>query len=268
MTRILPSCVAAILLLATLSEATPAPANAACTCMSPKRPACEMWWQTSAVFVGRAIRIRTVNEETADGLRVSKIVTLRVAERFQGASGEREIEVRTGAGGGDCGFDFRQNQNYLVYAARSALTGRLETGICTRTARVEDAAPDLEYLRGLADAEPVVSLYGMVYRDREAIPFGAELDRALDPGGPLPGVSIFIEGRRDSYQATADEFGWYEIEGLSTGRYEIRMEGPDADPDERWIFRIPLAPACIWHDVIAVPRKSEGPGQSRQPPGH
>jgi hypothetical protein len=222
-----------------------------------------MWWQTSAVFVGRAIRIRTINEETADGVRVSKIVTFRIAERFQGASGEREIEVRTGAGGGDCGFDFRQNENYLVYASRSPLTGSLETGICTRTATVEEAAGDLAFLRGLPDADPVVSIYGFAYRDREVPPFGTVLARPLDPGGPLANVEVFLEGRSGTYRTTTDEDGWYELEGLPVDRYQIHLEGPAADPLETWRLRVPLAPACIWHDIVAAPR---APQQSQQPP--
>ena len=257
--------VAIAMLLAVLpvGESMPSAATAApmCTCISPKRPTCEMWWQTSAVFVGRAVRIRTINEETADGQRVSKIVTFRVAERFQGASGEREIEVRTGAGGGDCGFDFRQNENYLVYASRSPLTGRLETGICTRTATAEEAATDLVFLRGLGEAEPLASVYGVAYRDRETPPFGALLDRPLDPGGPLGGVEVFLEGRDGAYRTTTDEDGWYQIDGLPVGRYSIRLEGEGTDPLEQWNLRVPLAPACIWQDIVAAPAVPE---QSQQ----
>lgn len=247
---------ALISLLVLLSGTPPERAAAApmCTCISPKRPACEMWWQTSAVFVGRAVRIRTVSEETIDGVQVSKIVTFRVAERFQGASGERELEVRTGSGGGDCGFDFRQNENYLVYAARSPLTGSLETGICTRTARIEEAATDLAFLRGLGEAEPLVSVYGFVYRDRETPPFGTVIERPLDPGGPLAGVEVLLESRDGSFRIATDEDGWYEFEGLPIGRYEIRLEGEGTDPLETWRLRVPLAPACIWHDIVAAPQ--------------
>lgn len=253
--RIAP-ILALISLFLLLAGMPPERATAApmCTCISPKRPACEMWWQTSAVFVGRAVRIRTLSEETVDGVQVSKIVTFRVAERFQGASGEREIDVRTGSGGGDCGFDFRQNENYLVYASRSPMTGSLETGICTRTARIEEAVADLAFLRGLGDAEPLVSIYGFVYRDRETPPFGTVLDRPLDPGGPLIGVDVLLQERDGSFRATTDEVGWYEFQGLPVGRYEIRLEGEGTDPLETWRLRVPLAPACIWHDIVAAPR--------------
>ncbi len=231
---------------------------AACTCMSPKRPTCEVWWQTSAIFVGRVTRIRTVSEETSDGRRVAKLATLRVRERWQGVQGEREVVVGTGAGGGDCGFEFEQGKTYLVYASQSTTNGRLETGICSRTALVEQAAADLTYLRLVETADKIVSLYGMVYRDRQALEPGTRADEQLDPGGPMPGVEITIQelttaGNGTAQTLTSDTEGWYEFDELRPGRYEIRLSGPDIGANDRWRFRIPVGPACIWRNIIVDP---------------
>ena len=63
----------ALVVFATLALAIPGPPSAegepstACTCMSPKRPVCEVWWQTAAIFVGRVTQIRTIEDETSDG---------------------------------------------------------------------------------------------------------------------------------------------------------------------------------------------------------
>lgn len=232
---------------------------AACTCMSPKRPTCEVWWQTSAIFVGRVTRIRTVSENTSDGRRVSKQVTLRVGERWQGLQGERDVVVRTGAGGGDCGFEFEQGKTYLVYAGQSTTSAQLETGICSRTALVEQAAADLAYLRQLETADKIVSLYGMVYRDRQALQPGMFPDDQFDPGGPLPGVEITIQeltadGSGTAQTLTSDTEGWYQFEQLHPGRYEIRLAGADIGANDRWRFRIPVGPACIWRNIIVDPR--------------
>lgn len=247
-------------LTASASPAPPTPAGAArCTCISPKRPPCEVWWQTSAIFVGRVTRMRTVTDETEDGQeRQSQIVTLRVQERWQGVEGERDVEVRTGAGGGDCGFDFRRDGVYLVYANASVLSGRLETGICSRTSPVEEAEVDLAYLRSLDDAEETISLYGMVYRERQTVPFGEEPDGPLDPGGPLPDVRVQLRGDEMSVSTRSDSEGWYEIEGLPEGTYDIHLEGPDIDTEARWRFHLPVAPACVWRNVIVDPLPLDG----------
>lgn len=233
----------------------PAPEAPRCTCMSPKRPACEVWWQTAAIFVGRVTDIESVTEEMDDGQEQrSKIVTLRVQERLQGLDREREVEVRTGAGGGDCGFDFQRNETYLVYANRSARTGRMETGICSRTALVDEAEADLAYLRSRDEADEVISLYGMVYRERQSVPFGESIDEPLDPGGPLPDVEVELEGDGIAWTTRSDSEGWYEFDGVPSGRYTIRLDGVEAIGEtDTWRFRLPFAPACVWRNIIVDP---------------
>lgn len=250
------SRLALLSILALLVGAAPAEAPAArCTCMSPKRPTCEVWWQTAAIFVGRVIDIDRVTEDLEDGgEKESKIVTLRIQERLRGLEREREVEVRTGAGGGDCGFDFQRNEVYLVYANESARTGRLETGICSRTAPAEEAAADLDYLRSRDDVEPLISLYGMVYRERQSVPFGEDLEGPLDPGGPLPDVEVVLEGDDTTWTTRSDDAGWYELERIPAGRYTIRLRDITAiGTDDTWRFRLPFAPACVWRNVIVDP---------------
>jgi len=227
-----------------------------CTCMSPKRPTCEVWWQTAAIFVGRVTRLRTVTE-VVDGAELVQIMaTLRVQEQWRGAEGRREVVVATGAGGGDCGFQFSLNRTYLVYANQSSRTGGYVTGICSRTALARTAEVDLAYLRNLETAAPVVSLYGMVYRDRQQLPTGTLLppNVRLDAGGPLPGVKVLLdvpEGENRTFLSDAD--GWFEIDNLGIGTYEVRLEAPQIENAARWRLRIPVAPACIWRNLIVQP---------------
>lgn len=258
-----PAVLAAAIALLWPHPATTDAGTPSCTCMSPKRPTCEVWWQTSAIFVGRVTSIRTVTEDTADGKRVSRRVTLRVAERWQGVQGQRDVVVATGAGGGDCGFQFEQGETYLVYGNQSSTSGHLETGICSRTSLVDDAADDIAYLRGLATADKIVSLYGMVYRERQAAAIGDDSGAPPDPGGPMAHVDIAIEDLTAAsitpvQTITSDGEGWYEFEGLSPGRYEISLRGTTIQENDRWRFRIPTGPACIWRNIIVDPLPRDG----------
>jgi len=232
-----------------------------CTCVSPKRPTCEVWWQTSAIFTGRVTKIDTVTEEADGQTRVKRLVTLRVQDRWRGLQGKREVVVATGAGGGDCGFRFDQNQTYLVYANQSAQTGRYETGICSRTSLLEDAAADLAYLGGIESARKTVSLYGMVYRERQTKMAGQDPDRYLDPGGPLADVEISLtDAAGDVHVMLSDADGWYEIGELTAGRYEMTLAGDGIDETARWRLRVPVAPACIWRNIIVQPSADLGSG--------
>ncbi len=266
MKRLRPLLAAALLALTPSSTGLGAPgvdsaAAARCTCMSPKRPACEVWWQTAAIFVGRVTRLDTVTEEVDGDTQIKILATIRVQERWRGAEGQRDVVVATGAGGGDCGFQFALNRTYLVYANQSSRTGRYETGICSRTSLARDAEIDLTYLRGLETADKVVSLYGMVYRERQQLPPGTDrsLDMRLDPGGPVADVRISLEvtvGEEQTY--VSDNDGWFEIEGLPVGLYEVQLDAPQIEDTARWRLRIPIAPACIWRNLIVEPLPLDG----------
>ena len=71
-------------------------------------------------------------------------VRVRVLESFRGEAA-KEIHVFTGSGGGDCGFTFQTGASYLIYVYRHPATGRLSTGICSRTKLLANASEDLKY---------------------------------------------------------------------------------------------------------------------------
>jgi putative intracellular protease/amidase len=78
-------------------------------------------------------------------------VSLGVSRSYRGVQ-DKNIQVRTGLGGGDCGFDFEVGKQYLVYASADE-TGQLSTDICSGTALLEESQTSLSYLRG----EPITT---------------------------------------------------------------------------------------------------------------
>src|SRR2546430_13451089 len=122
----------------------------ACECAG-SRPPCQEYWEASAVFIGTVINSRTVTVKEGTYPEQMRAVRISLDEIFRGVEGA-EVEILTGFGGGDCGFGFRQAQQYLVYAYRSEQDQKLYTSICTRTKLVSAADKDLAYMRGLSKA--------------------------------------------------------------------------------------------------------------------
>ncbi|SFB03914.1 MULTISPECIES: hypothetical protein [unclassified Bacillus (in: firmicutes)] len=59
---------------------------------------------------------------------------------------ESQVIVVTGQGGGDCGIDFVEGEEYLVYANQSSIyedSDYLSAGICSRTNELSAAEEDL-----------------------------------------------------------------------------------------------------------------------------
>ena len=74
------------------------------------------------------------------------LVSFDVLQSFQG-NRQEPMQLDTGIGGGDCGFDFEVGKQHLVYAYKNE-TGELWTGICSGTALLEKNRANLAYLRG------------------------------------------------------------------------------------------------------------------------
>src|SRR5688572_25515685 len=117
----------AFLLALGLFSATEA---SACYCMFGGGAVCQENWNASAVFVGTVIDSKIIDVKRGDFDSKQRLVRLSLDEMFRGVEGA-QVEIVTGLGGGDCGFDFKQAQQYLVYGIESE--GKLYTGSCTPT---------------------------------------------------------------------------------------------------------------------------------------
>ena len=127
MTRKTVSVLALILGLAAFEAAL------ACSCAPPPPPQ-EAREHADAVFSAKVLKAPNVPRDYS--------MRLQVEDSWKGADcGELEI----GAGFATCIGDFEEGKIYLIYAYRSE-EGRLDTNLCTRTRRIEDADEDLAAL--------------------------------------------------------------------------------------------------------------------------
>ena len=112
-----------------------------CSCVS-EPPVQEELEKSAAVFSGKVIDIREESQ-----FNPKRSVLFEVSNSWKGVH-ETQIIVATGLGGGDCGFDFEKEKEYLVYANESSMYGdkQLSTTICDRTTEMATAQKDLAIL--------------------------------------------------------------------------------------------------------------------------
>ncbi|RHW37585.1 hypothetical protein D1B33_08640 [Lysinibacillus yapensis] len=120
------------------------PSNtSACSCaQSPTAE--EEFDRSSAVFSGKVIKME--DKRSLNG-SASKTARFEVNNVWKGPS-QTQIEISTGLGGGDCGIDFKEGFEYLVYAKESTMYGEktLVSVICDRTNQLSSSQEDLGML--------------------------------------------------------------------------------------------------------------------------
>jgi len=126
-----------VLLLSLVSVAQTSEARA-CSCMqlSPS----EGLSSSHAVFTGEVTDIEPNKATRFRGLEI----TLRVKRVWKGAPQE-EIKVHTAGSSAACGYSFVKGKTYLVYALRDE-ADPMRVSLCSRTAPVENAKEDLDFL--------------------------------------------------------------------------------------------------------------------------
>ena len=186
----------------------------ACSCAGPALP-CADYWKASAVFIGTVSSSTTTTYKLEEREFDGRVIHFAVDRAFRDVNGA-EVDVITGMGGGDCGYDFRVGGQYLVYAHRIA-NNQLATGICSRTRLLSEAADDLAYFDGLAKAKGGAEIFGQVGR----------LDRLTVDRTPVSEVKIVIEGQSRRVEAVTNAKGKYRITKLPAGSYTVKVELPE-----------------------------------------
>src|SRR6266545_3665484 len=227
------------ILLAILVVAAPFARLWACSCGTPRTP-CSAAGGSAAVFTGTVLAIadpvhrlpigstgpvaaasRLANRRSGDPVNPLppplRTFRFQVGEVLSGvASGQKEIEIVTGMGGGDCGYPFQTGSEYVVYAYRNG-EGRLQTGTCSRTRPLAQASEDIEYIRAMYNAPETGEL-----RVRTGLP---DTPRKT-------GVTIIAERQGSRYAAPTDAAGNALFTGLPAGGYTIHAESDGDLPDD------------------------------------
>ena len=117
--------------------------TSACSCA--ELPSVEEEFERSqAVFSGKVVDVR--EKRSIKGYQ-TKSVLFKVTNTWKGVK-QSQIIITTGQGGGDCGFNFKEGQEYLVYVNKSTMYGgkTLVSTICDRTNELSVLQEDLKIL--------------------------------------------------------------------------------------------------------------------------
>jgi hypothetical protein len=106
-----------------------------CSCSAPRGP-WEARAEADAVFSGTAVEV-----VPTEGTLRSRRITFRVDNRWKGELGD-QVTIFSAASTAACGFLFRENEQYIIYA--DDFSGRLSTNMCTRTAHLTRGQEDIE----------------------------------------------------------------------------------------------------------------------------
>ncbi|HEY7287441.1 MAG TPA: carboxypeptidase regulatory-like domain-containing protein [Vicinamibacterales bacterium] len=198
----------------------------ACSCVSIGE-ACQNFFQVDSVFVGRVVSIDDLVQADQPGgqtgLPRHKRVQIEVAETFRGDVSVGRITVFTGQGGGDCGYPFKMDGAYMVYAHRDRTSNELTVAICSRTRPLNEADEDLAFARSIkSDSISGGTVRGQVRnRDVQVTRANGRTDYA-----PLSGIRVRVQCDGLTRDVTTDEEGRYEIAGVPIGTCRSNVSAP------------------------------------------
>lgn len=237
-----------------------------CYCGADASP-CQGYGRSAAVFIGTPIAVRTVELKPGTSKEspeywLPRIFKFTVEQSFLGVQ-PGELEVGTGMGSSDCGYDFKLGQRYVVYAYRADKSDRLGTSICTRTAPYEKADEDVQFLRTLSSQNSGVSISGDVKRRLHDVAKGTSMEV-----GPLAAANLVIESDGERREVRTDAAGRYSLNGLRPGKYKVTLQLPDeliVYPAAQEITVADRGCATVSYQVIDNGRVS---GKVLDPDGH
>jgi hypothetical protein len=204
-TFIVPACIAIALTLAI------GPDVFACSCIMPGPP-CQSAWNADAVFSGTVVSIQQIDNNSDGRPWESRLVTFNVQRGFiNGPVGT--VDIVTGMGGGDCGYQFKPGVQYLVYASKSPTSGRLSASICSRTKPFAEATEDLRYLTTIGPTGSGGRVFGRVNELRRDPAESEVVDY-----GPVEGIMISVRGAAFARDAVTDADGRFDIAPVPLGK--------------------------------------------------
>jgi hypothetical protein len=199
--------------------------------------------RSDAVFRGKVktIELKWVLMEAKVGGLVSAdleqdeptlLVTFDVSTSYKGPK-KTDVHLTTGVGGGDCGFDFEIDRQYLVYAFADA-SDQLSTGICSGTRLLEQSQSDLSYLRGEQAVPERV-------KENANLPATKFCGHISSTGTALADSQVFLlrVGNRSpipSEEAGVAQDGSFCIVGVKPGNYYLAFMSRAEDAPTSFVF--------------------------------
>lgn len=215
---------------------------------------------TGPSFVGTVTDIEDPPDErrgTADQGGLSRY-RFRVDENISGFE-EKEVDVYSGRGGGDCSYHFRMGQSYFVTPYKAGLNdlygaqpGKFVAVICTETQPAANASALLAELRARKRGATVEG----VLRTKE---------QPNDYNHEMPDVTVELEGKGTTISRQTTRNGLYRFTGIAPGTYQFAAKLPRDFP------RLENAPGdtppsititdqvCYAKDIFAVPAARAAP---------
>jgi hypothetical protein len=175
-----------------------------------------------------------------------------VDERFAGPDSP-DIDVFSGGDDGDCGYNFKKGDQYIVYTQQET-EGRLFVTICNGTRRASDGRALLPQLRAMRNHDRVASVFGLLHRADP--PLLAPTD---DPDDPLPKIKLKLRSKDDRFATSTGPDGVYSFYDVHAGEYQYTADLPARfEFTQKTLkgglppFRIPTG-ACFEYNVSALP---------------
>jgi hypothetical protein len=183
---------------------------------------CAAYQAAPAVFAGK---VASISEEKGSGSWPHRVVHFEAVEGFVGVT-RGTVDVRTGRGGGDCGYRFVSGESYFVYAYNEGEgAGALWVSDCGATKSLAKAHTDLAYARQVSRGGDRALLFGRVIGSARG-----GLRDPLEQTG-IANVKVTAEGPAGQHlAAVTDAEGFFAFAGSREGAYTVRAAVPDRFP--------------------------------------
>jgi len=243
------------------------PAARSCTCSQSPPGQCPGLQPGDVVFLGTVTAMKDIayappGSNDSSGVPVDIVAarltrySFHIDERFASANIPADVstmDIFSGGEDGDCGYRFKENEQYLVFTHQGT-EGRLFATICNGTRPASQALALLPQLRAMRSGQRVASVFGVLRRADP--PFLAPAD---DPDEPLTRISLKLRSRYDRFQTNTDANGVFTFYDVHAGEYNFTADLPPRTeltqkPGAGGLspFKIPNG-ACYEYDVDALP---------------
>jgi hypothetical protein len=175
-----------------------------------------------------------------------------INERFAGPTSP-DIDVFSGGDDGDCGYNFKIGDQYIVFTQQET-EGRLFVTICNGTRRAADGRALLPQLRAMRNHDRVASVFGLLHRADPPL-----LAPSDDPDDPLPNIKLKLRSKDDRFATSTGPDGVYSFYDVHAGEYQYTADLPARFEFTQKTLKGGLPPfkipneACYEYNVSALP---------------